>query len=164
MASLRASAAALERWRTMWECLSAPTLVGSEALDLTRRMYFGYLVPSMYVFPLERWFDVYPRDQLHVLDFDRFTSNTTRNEYLSDFVTNALGLPDWAPASSRKVGGLGAFMSAPCFPDGKSYPKAELRGGGDAPGVVSAVQSRLRPLSRLLVELTGAELEWAQAA
>ena len=147
----------------MWQCLSAPTLVGGEALDLTRRMYFGYLLPSMYVFPLERWLDVYPRDQLHVLDFGRFTSDATRNEYLSSFVTSALGLPDWTPATHQKIGSLGAFMSAPCFPEGKGYPKLDPSRAEDA-GIVGAVQARLGPLNHLLVELVGVEFSWAKRA
>jgi len=166
MASLRTSTAALARWRSMWKCLSVPTLVGrGEALDLSRRMYFGYLIPSMYVFPLERWLDVYPRDQFHVLDFGRFTANATRNDHLSDF-TGALGLADWSSANHEKVGRLGAFMSSPCFAAGETYPQLSSPGSIEEEDVsiVGAVRTRLQELNRLLVELVGVELEWVGAS
>ena len=72
-------------------------------------------------------------------------------------------MPDWTPATNQKVRGLGAFMSAPCFPDGKGYPELDPNRPEDA-GVVGAVQARLRPLNRLLVELVGVELSWAGRA
>ena len=143
----------------MWRCISSPSLVGNEALNLSRRVYFGYLSPSMYVFPMERWLDVYPRKQVHVLDFQRFTDKASRGGYLANFVTNVLGLPGWTGVGYDQVNSLGTFMEAPCFPDGVSYPKLDSAHAKDAI-VIHEVQARLAPLNRLLVELLGVELSW----
>jgi hypothetical protein len=96
----------------------------------------GYLARGRYAEQLERWFAVFPREHLLVLD-----SHELRAGRIPDAVRTFLDLPpgDGAVVADRNVG---AYAS----PD---------------PGVEATLREYFRPHNARLVSLLGVELPWA---
>ena len=160
-------ARALSGWKHMTE-LGFETLSFEEAIDaeesrtapelermLSEPLYFsrayhrfGYIDRGKYAEQLERWFEVFPRDRVLILESERFYRDTAD---VFGEITDFLDLPKWEPDEFRMYSSATSTDPAGAA---KELP-AQMR---------SSLEETYRPHNAALVNLLGREFSWADLA